>query len=147
MADDAPKPTGDGFPYPDENTPGNFAYKGPKTPPAADVSLPCFMAGSSEILTVEAIGRFGVSFKYNADASVIVVGDDLFQVRTVIDQQIAAWQAHHGRAPAGSLLRAALNGPAVMLRFQARELREKAALLLRTAEEKEAEAAKIEAGT
>jgi len=63
----------------------------------APVVLPCFMAGDAETLTVEALGRFGVSFKYNEDASVIVSGNDLAKVRAILDQQIAAWEAANGR--------------------------------------------------
>ncbi len=64
---------------------------------AAKVVLPCFMAGDAEALTVEALGRFGVSFRYNDDCSVIVSGDDLAKVRAVLDQQIAAWEAANAR--------------------------------------------------
>lgn len=63
----------------------------------APLVLPCVMAGRGETLTVEALGRFGVSFKYNEDASVIVSGDDLAKVRAILDQQIAAWEAANGR--------------------------------------------------
>lgn len=58
-------------------------------------TIPCVMSGEQETLTVETIGRFGVSFRYNEDASVIARGEALRHVRAIIDHQLAAWDAAH----------------------------------------------------
>ena len=68
------------------------------TPQTTDrVVAPCVMSGERETLTVEAVGRFGVSFIYGEDASVIVNGDNLRRVRAIIDGQIANWEAANGK--------------------------------------------------
>jgi hypothetical protein len=65
------------------------------------VTVGCFMSGDRESLTVEAIGRFGVSFVYNDEASVIVHGDDLLKIRAIIDAQLSNWtRAELAAAPA-----------------------------------------------
>jgi hypothetical protein len=57
------------------------------------------LSGACESLTVETIGRFGVSFRYNSEASVIVAGDQLRHVRAIIDRQLRAFDAANTKAP------------------------------------------------
>ncbi len=65
------------------------------------VVAPCVMSGARETLTVEPIGRFGVSFIYGEDASVIVNGENLRRIRSIIDGQIANWEVANGARSAG----------------------------------------------
>lgn len=58
-----------------------------KTTPTA-VRVSCAMSGEREAMDVRMVGLFAVSFVFNDDASVIVRGDDLRQVRAIIDHQI-----------------------------------------------------------
>ncbi|HVE20613.1 MAG TPA: hypothetical protein VNC39_01440 [Acidocella sp.] len=57
------------------------------------LSFPCNMSGERETLVVSRIGRFGVTFAYNEDASVIVTGDDLVQIRDLLNEAIKERQS------------------------------------------------------
>lgn len=52
------------------------------------VRVACAMSDDREVMDVRMVGLFAVSFVFNDDASVIVRGDDLRQVRAIIDHQI-----------------------------------------------------------
>lgn len=62
----------------------------PGDPKPEAVRIPCAMSGEMEVLTVKPTGPGGVSFIYGDDASVIVDGDNLVRIRSIIDAQIAA---------------------------------------------------------
>ncbi len=57
------------------------------------ITVACCMSGTRETMRVEAIGQFGVTFRYGDDASVIARGDDLRRMRAILDRQIANWEA------------------------------------------------------
>lgn len=59
----------------------------------ASITVACCMSGTRETMRVEAIGQFGVTFRYGDDASVIARGDDLRRMRAILDRQIANWEA------------------------------------------------------
>lgn len=60
---------------------------------ATKLSFPCNMSGERETLVVYRAGRFGVTFAYSEDASVIVTGDDLVKIRDLLNEAI-----YEGRA-------------------------------------------------
>ena len=64
-------------------------------PNGGAVRVQCVMSGDAEALTIKPIGRFGVSFVYNDDCSVIVNGDDLRRIYEIVSRQCAAWDSAH----------------------------------------------------
>jgi hypothetical protein len=63
----------------------------------ASITVACCMSGTRETMQVAALGSFGVSFRYGAEASVIARGDDLVRMRAILDRQIGNWEAEHGK--------------------------------------------------